>query len=130
MANSTANIKAKNVDEYIAGFPNEVQKVLKEIRKTVKAAAPEAEESISYAMPGYSFHGPVAYFAAFKNHIGFYATPNAHEEFKKELAKYKQGRGSVQFPLGQPMPLELIARIVKYRMQHNAAAAQAKKKNK
>ena len=125
-----ANIKAENVDEYIAAFPQDTQKILNEIRATVKAAAPEAEESISYGMPAYTFKGPVAYFAGYKNHIGFYATPNAHEAFKKDLAKYKQGRGSVQFPIDKPMPLQLITRMVKFRIKHNKEGAKTKAKKK
>ena len=128
MANSM--IKPKDVDEYIAGFPAETQKILNEVRATVKAAAPQAKESISYGMPAYAFNGPVAYFAGYKNHIGFYATPNAHEEFKNELAKYKQGKGSVQFPIDEPMPLKLITRMVKFRITSNTESAKSKSKKK
>lgn len=123
-------IKAKNVDEYIAGFPKDTQEILNEVRATVKRAAPQAEESISYGMPGYKFNGPVAYFAAYQNHIGFYATPNAHEAFEKDLAKYKQGKGSVQFPIDEPMPLDLITKMVKFRIEHNTSAAKTKTKEK
>lgn len=122
--------KAANVDDYVADFPKETQKILNEVRATVKAAAPEAKESISYGMPAYSFNGPVAYFAGYKNHIGFYATPNAHEAFKDELAKYKQGKGSVQFPIDEPMPLKLITRMVKFRMKNNAETAKSKSTRK
>lgn len=118
--------KPKSVDEYIASFPKETQKILNEVRATVKAAAPKTEESISYGMPAYTFNGPVAYFAGYKSHIGFYATPNAHEEFKADLAKYKQGKGSVQFPIDEPMPLKLITKMVKFRIKHNAETAKAK----
>ncbi len=89
------------------------------IRRTIKEAAPEAEEVISYQMPAYRQHGILVYFAAFKNHIGFYATPNGHNQFKEQLAIYKQGKGSVQFPLDKPIPFDLISKIVKFRVQEN-----------
>lgn len=99
----------EDVDDYIAKSPADVQDTLRRIRATVRKAAPDAVESISYGMPAYKLNGkPLVYFAAFPHHIGFYATPQGHEAFSKELAKYKQGKGSVQFPLDQPMPYELI----------------------
>lgn len=110
---------AQNIDAYIASFPEPIQKILTEVRHTIKAAAPEAEEMISYHMPAYKFHGVLVYFAAFKSHIGFYATPTGHEAFKKELSNYKTGKGSVQFPLDQPIPLDLISEIVKFRVAEN-----------
>lgn len=110
---------AKTTDEYIESFPEEIQKILVQVRNTIRAAAPEAEETISYQMPAYKFHGALVYFAAFQNHIGFYATPTGHDAFRKELSQYKTGKGSVQFPLEQPMPLELIAEIVKFRVAEN-----------
>ena len=110
-----------SIDEYIAGFPEEVQLVLEQVRATIKAAAPNAEETIAYAMPAYKLNGPLVYFAGHKRHIGFYATPTGHEAFAKELSVYQQGKGSVQFPLDQPMPLDLIARIVKFRVGENLA---------
>ncbi|MBX3254068.1 MAG: DUF1801 domain-containing protein [Chitinophagaceae bacterium] len=110
--------KPANVEEYIASFPAGTQKILQLVRSTIQKAAPEAEESISYAMPAYTFNRkPLVYFAGYKNHIGFYATPNGHEAFKKELSVYKQGKGSVQFPIDEPMPVSLIAKIVKFRLQ-------------
>ena len=116
-------------DEYILDFPVEVQDLLIKIRSTIRQAAPEAEESISYGMPAYKTYGkPLVYFAGFKNHIGFYATPTGHEEFAKELSKYKQGKGSVQFPIDQPMPLDLIFQIVEFRVFENMEKAKAKKK--
>lgn len=112
--------KAGNVKEYIAKFPKEVQKILEQLRQTIRKAAPEAEESISYAMPAFKLNGkPLIYFAGYENHIGLYATPSGHAAFEKELSKYKQGKGSVQFPLGEPIPLDLISRIVKFRLQGN-----------
>lgn len=114
------NKSIKNVDEYIGDFPAEIQTILKEIRATIKKSAPEAEELISYGMPGYKLNGkPLVYFSAFKNHIGFYATPTGHTAFAEKLSKYKQGKGSVQFPLDEPMPLDLIAEIVEFRVKTN-----------
>ena len=114
------NKSINSVEEYIADFPKEIQTILKEIRATIKKSAPEAEESISYGMPAYKLNKkPLVYFAAFKNHIGFYATPTGHAAFADELSKYKQGKGSVQFPIDAPMPLDLMARIVKFRVEEN-----------
>ena len=108
--------KAENVDAYIAAFPENVQKVLNRIRLTVLSAAPELEETISYGMPAFRYKGRVMiYFAGYKKHIGVYATPVAHEVFQKELSSYKQGKGSVQFPLDQPMPFDLIKRMVQFK---------------
>ena len=110
----------RNVDEYIAGFPVDKQKILTRIRKIVFKYAPEAEESITYRMPSYKTCGkPLIYFAGYKNHIGLYATPSGHFEFKDELAKYKHGKGSVQFPLSEPVPYGLISQIVKFRVAEN-----------
>jgi uncharacterized protein YdhG (YjbR/CyaY superfamily) len=108
-----------NVDEYIAAFPKEVQQLLLQMRATVKAAAPKAEELISYGMPGYKHHGVLVYFGGYTNHIGFYATPTGHKAFEKEFSKYKQGKGSVQFPFEEPLPLPLITKIVKFRAKEN-----------
>lgn len=118
------------IDEYIASFPADVQKRLQEVRTTIRAAAPEAQEKISYLMPTFTYKGNLVYFAAFKNHIGFYPIPSGIEEFKDELAVYKQGKGSVQFPFDQPLPLDLITRIVKFRVQENVRKAQAKASKK
>jgi len=118
-----------SIDEYILDFPDEVQALLIQVRYTIRQAAPDAEESISYGMPAYKTYGkPLVYFAGFKNHIGFYATPTGHSEFAKELSKYKQGKGSVQFPIDQPMPLDLIFQIVEFRVIENMEKAKAKKK--
>jgi uncharacterized protein YdhG (YjbR/CyaY superfamily) len=113
------------VDEYIAGFPEAMQEILQAVRETIKSAAPEATELISYRMPAYKYHGVLVYFAGYKKHIGFYATPTGHAAFKKELALYKGGKGSVQFPNNKPLPLGLIYRIVKYKVNENLK----KKKN-
>lgn len=113
------NITFNNVDEYISSKSLDVQTLLEQIRQTIKQAAPEAEEVISYQMPAYKQHGILVYFAAFKNHIGFYATPNGHSEFKEELSAYKQGKGSAQFPIEKPIPFDLISKIVKFRVNEN-----------
>ncbi|GGH12576.1 DUF1801 domain-containing protein [Sphingobacterium alkalisoli] len=118
------------VEKYILQFPEEVQYILRKVRTLVKDNAPEAEELITYGMPGYKTNKkPLVYFAAFKNHIGFYATPSGHSEFKDDLAKYKQGKGSVQFPLDQPMPYELMERIVKFRVVENMSKTTRKRKS-
>lgn len=112
--------KPTTIPEYFSAFPAETQAIMQQVRETIKKAAPGAEELISYAMPAYKLNGrALVYFAGYKNHIGFYATPTGHEEFKKELSVYKQGKGSVQFPLDKPMPLDLIKRIVKFRVKEN-----------
>lgn len=117
-----------NIDEYIAGFPQNIQTLLTQIRTTIQQAAPAAEEAIKYAMPTYILNGNLVHFAAFKNHIGFYPVPSGIEAFKKELSVYKGAKGSVQFPLDKPMPLNLIAKIVKFRVQENLVKQKAKKK--
>lgn len=116
-----------SIDDYIAGFPKEVQVILQQIRTTIKQAVPEAEETISYAMPAFKYHGMLVYFAAYRNHIGFYALPSGNEAFKKELQHYKTGKGSIQFPLDEPMPLDLISRIVKLRANENLRKKQTSK---
>lgn len=118
----------KDIDEYIAGFPKEIQKLLEQIRNTIKQAAPEAEEAIKYAMPTYVLNGNLVHFAAFKNHIGFYPVPSGIEAFKQELSVYKGAKGSVQFPLDKPMPLDLISKIVKFRVKENFVKAMNKSK--
>ena len=118
----------KNIDEYIASCPKEVQERLQELRATIHKAAPDAEEAISYQMPTFKQEGNLVHFAAFKNHIGFYPVPTGIEAFKKELSVYKTSKGAVQFPLDKPLPLKLVARIVKFRVKDNLAKAKAKKK--
>ncbi|MBP8002899.1 MAG: DUF1801 domain-containing protein [Chloroflexi bacterium] len=120
----------KTIDEYIVGFPEDVQAILQAIRQTIKAAAPQAEEAISYQMPTFKLKGNLVHFAAFKNHIGFYPVPSGIEQFKEELAVFKQGKGSVQFPLDKPMPFDLIRRIVLFRVEEALAHAAAKGKKK
>jgi uncharacterized protein YdhG (YjbR/CyaY superfamily) len=109
----------KDIDEYISIQTPEVQILLEQMRQTIKKAAPQAEEVISYNMPAFKYHGMLVYFAAYKNHIGFYATPTGHTEFKEELSVYKQGKGSVQFPLNNPLPLDLITRVITFRVKEN-----------
>ena len=105
------------IEGYIAQFPSDVQTRLHQMRTIIRTTAPQAIESISYAMPAYKLQGkPLVYFAGYPNHIGFYATPVGYEPFQSELAKYKQGKGSVQFPHSQPLPVELITRIVEFRV--------------
>jgi uncharacterized protein YdhG (YjbR/CyaY superfamily) len=120
----------KNIDEYIAGFPPEIQAILQAIRQTIREAAPDAQETISYQMPTFTLYGNLVHFAAFSRHIGFYPVPSGIDAFRDELAAYKQGKGSVQFPLDQPMPYDLIRRIVVFRAQENLAKAAAKGKSR
>jgi uncharacterized protein YdhG (YjbR/CyaY superfamily) len=116
------------VGEYIKRSPAEVRTALQKLRKTIKTTAPEAEEVISYAIPGYKYHGMLIFFAAFKNHISVYPAPRGNEAFKKELAAYKGGKGTIQFPLGEPIPFDLVVRIIKFRMKENEERAAAKNK--
>ena len=118
----------RNVDEYIAAFPEEIRERLERLRATIKRAAPDAQEKISYRMPAFALKGPLVYFAAFKNHIGFYPTPSATVKYKKELAAYEGGKGSVRFPLDKPLTLGLITKIVKSRVKENLEKAKAKGK--
>jgi uncharacterized protein YdhG (YjbR/CyaY superfamily) len=119
-----------SIDEYISTFAKETQKILEEIRVTIKAAAPEAKEKISYQMPTFDLKGNLVHFAAFKNHIGFYPTPSGIQKFKKELSVYEGAKGSVQFPLDKPIPYDLISKIVKFRVEENMANARAKANKK
>lgn len=119
--------KPINIDEYIAGFPKDIQEILEQIRAAIRKAAPEAEETINYAIPTFTLKGNLVHFAAFKNHIGFYGTPTGNEAFKKELSAYKTGKGSIQFPLDKPMPLALITKMVKVRVKQNLEKAGKKK---
>ncbi len=122
---------AKNVDEYIAGFPNEVQEILEKIRTTIRKAAPAAEETISYQIPSFTVKGKyLIYFAAYKKHISIYPAPRESEQFKKELSAYQGGKGTVRFPLDKPIPLGLIGRIVKFRVKENLKSLAAKAKTK
>lgn len=114
------------VDEFIAGFPMEVQQILEKLRDTIQKTAPEAQETINYGIPTFSLEGNLVHFAAYKNHIGFYPGPSALEAFKEELAGYKGAKGSVQFPLNKPLPWETIVKMVQFRVEENRAKAIAK----
>ena len=116
----TAN-ELTEIDRYIEGFPDNVQRMLSEVRSTIRKAAPDATEKISYRMPSFYYNGSLVWFAAFKNHIGFYPTSSGIAEFKDELKKNKHAKGSVQFPIDEPIPLKLISKIVKFRVAENAA---------
>jgi uncharacterized protein YdhG (YjbR/CyaY superfamily) len=120
----------KDIDEYIAGFPGDVQEILEKVRATIREAAPDAEEAIKYQMPTFVLKGNLVHFAAFKNHIGFYPAPMGIEEFKDRLAPYEGGKGSVQFPLDKPIPYDLIGDIVKFRVRKNLEKAEAKQKKR
>jgi uncharacterized protein YdhG (YjbR/CyaY superfamily) len=110
----------KSVDEYISTFPKDIQKTLEQVRQTIKKSAPEAEETINYQIPTFKLNGNLVHFAAFKNHIGFYPAPSGLKAFKKEISNYKSSKGSVQFPINEPIPVSLISKIVKYRVKENS----------
>ena len=115
--NITPGTKFKDTDEYISVFPETTQKILQQVRNTIKKAAPRAAEVISYNMPAFKQNTVLVYFAGYDNHIGFYPTPSALEAFKKEIAVYKSSKGAVQFPLNEPLPLALITKMVKFRVE-------------
>ena len=116
--------RAGSIDEYIAGFPTETQVVLEELRALIRAAAPGATETISYAIPTFDLNGRhLVHFAGYEKHIGFYPVPSGMEAFKEELKPYRSGKGSAQFPLGQPLPTDLIRRIVEFRVEENMGKA-------
>lgn len=119
-----------SIDQYIATFPAEIQMILQELRNTIQAAAPTAQEKISYQMPTFFLKGNLVHFAAFKNHIGFYPAPQGIAAFQKELSAYKGAKGSVQFPIDQPLPLDLIRRIVEFRAAENLHNAELKTRKK
>jgi uncharacterized protein YdhG (YjbR/CyaY superfamily) len=117
---ATSESQFKTIDEYIETFPKDVQSILEKMRQTIRKAAPEAVEAISYQMPTFKLNGRnLVHFAAFKNHIGFYPIPSGIEAFKEELSSYRQGKGSVQFPMDKPIPYDLVEKIVKYRVTEN-----------
>ncbi len=125
----TEQTAPKTIDEYIAGFPPDIQEILEKIRLTIREAAPGAEETIKYQMPTFTLNGNLVYFAAFKKHIGFYPPVAAGTaKFKKELAAYEGEKGSLIFPLDRPIPFDLISRIVKFRVKENLAKTAAKRK--
>ena len=116
----------KDIDEYIEGFPTDVQKILEKIRKTIRKAAPDAKEAIKYQMPTFILNGNLIHFAAFKKHIGLYPAPRGIESFKDEMAPYEGAKSSLRFPLDKPIPFNLISRIVKFRVQKNIEGAHAR----
>jgi len=118
------------IEAYISQFEPEIQSLLREIRRVIREAAPEASETFSYQMPTFVFHGNLVHFAAFKNHIGFYPAPSGIEAFMDEISVYKWAKGSVQFPLDQPIPLDLIRRIVLFRVEENLRLAEEKSAKK
>src|SRR4051794_29822702 len=127
---ATLSKMPRDIDEYIAGFPDEIRARLQKIRMTIRKAAPAAEEAIKYQIPTFTLNGNLVHFAAFKNHIGFYPAPRGIEQFKQELAPYEGAKGSVRFPLDQPVPYGLIGRIVKFRVKDNLAKADRKPKKR
>jgi uncharacterized protein YdhG (YjbR/CyaY superfamily) len=126
----TGQTAPRNIDEYIAAFPPDVQEILEKIRLTIRKAAPDAEEAIKYQMPTFTLKGNLVHFAAFKMHVGFYPTPTGTEKFRKEVSVYQGAKGSVKFPLDKPIPFALIRRIVKFRVKENLDRAAAKRKKK
>jgi uncharacterized protein YdhG (YjbR/CyaY superfamily) len=126
---STAR-KTETIDDYIALQADETQEILKSLRETIRKAAPQAEETINYGIPTFTVAGNLVHFAAFKNHIGFYPAPSGIRKFQKELSDYKGAKGSVQFPITEPLPLSLVSRIVKFRVEENLQKTKGKKKKK
>jgi len=120
--------KPTDIDAYISGFPEGIRKLLQEIRATIKNTVPQAEEVISYGMPAFRQNGMLVWFAAFKNHIGFYPIPSGIEAFKEELSAFKGTKGSIHFPLDKPLPVDLISRIVSFRLTENMIKESAKMK--
>lgn len=117
---------SKDVDAFIAKYPKEIQAVLNKVRETIRESAPGAEETINYGIPTFTMNGNLVHFSALKNHIGFYPTPSGIEKFQKELSKYEGAKGSVKFPLDQPIPYALITKIVKFRVKENLAKVKKK----
>jgi uncharacterized protein YdhG (YjbR/CyaY superfamily) len=130
MSTAMKRVQAQNIDEYIAVFPKDVQDILEKLRVTIRKAAPEAKETINYAIPTFTLEGNLVHFAAFKNHIGFYPAPSGIEAFKKELSIYEGAKGSVQFPMDKPLPLSLVTKIVKFRVKENLEKVKKKQKKK
>lgn len=120
----------RSIDEYIAGFPSDVQEMMKKIRLTIRKAAPDAEERISYQIPTFTLNGNLVHFGAFKRHIGFYPASTGIEKFKSELSAYEGAKGTVRFPFEKPIPFALISKIVKFRVKENLDRAEAKGKKK
>jgi uncharacterized protein YdhG (YjbR/CyaY superfamily) len=119
---------ARNIDEYIDGFPPDVQKILQKIRLTIRKEAPNAEEAIKYQIPTFVLNGNLIFFAGFKNHVSVYPAPRGDEKFKRELAAYEGGKGTVRFPLDKPVPFDLIRRIVRFLIKKNSENSKPKRK--
>ena len=122
----TDRTEPKTIDQYVAGYPDDVQRILQKIRTIIGKAAPDAQETIKYRIPTFTLKGNLVHFGAFKNHIGFYPTPSGTEKFKKELSIYQGAKGSVRFPLDKPIPYDLISQIVKFRVKENLRKAKAR----
>jgi len=122
--------KFKTVEEYLSAFPLQTKNILNELRNAIKKAAPKAEELISYNMPAFKFHGMLVYYAAYKDHIGFYPAASGIENFKKEIAAFKNSKGAIQFPIDEPLPLQLVTKIVKFRIKDNLEKEERKVKKK
>ncbi|MBK7916595.1 MAG: DUF1801 domain-containing protein [Candidatus Promineifilaceae bacterium] len=118
------------IDAYIADFSPDVQEILQKVRATIREAAPSAEETIKYQLPTFTLKGNLVYFGGFKKHVGFYPVPTGIEAYAEDLAPYKTGKGSIQFPYDKPIPYDLITKVVKYRVEENLRNAEAKKKKK
>lgn len=127
---ATNQTTPQNIDDYISTFPEDVQEILEKIRLTIKNAAPDAEETINYGIPTFKLKGNLVHFAGYKKHIGFYPTPSGIEKFKDELSAYVGAKGSVRFPLNQPIPYDLIGEIASFRVKENLDRAQAKENKK
>jgi uncharacterized protein YdhG (YjbR/CyaY superfamily) len=123
---ATDRVQQKTIDEFISSFPAETQAILEKVRSTIKKAAPDAKETINYGIPTFTFHGNLVHFSAFKSHIGFYPTPSGIEAFRKELSSYEHAKGSVKFPIDEPIPYDLITEIVKFRVKENAAKSKTR----
>ena len=132
MAKAIKSIAARDIDEYISRFPKSTQVALEEVRTTIKKAVPDLEETISYAIPAFKHGGScLVYFAGYKSHVGLYPVPTGNVEFEKDFSSYKtSGKGSIQFPLNKPMPIRLITKIVKFRLQEHLKKAKTKTSNK
>jgi uncharacterized protein YdhG (YjbR/CyaY superfamily) len=126
MEKETKRKGVATIDEYIEGFPKDIQGILEKLRVTIRKAAPEAEETINYAIPTFTLNGNLVHFAAAKNHIGFYPAPSGIKAFKKELSVYEGAKGSIKFPIDKPLPLSLVSKIVKFRIKENLEKTKAK----
>jgi uncharacterized protein YdhG (YjbR/CyaY superfamily) len=130
MKSSQSRATAKSVDDYISLYPQNVQAILQKLRQTIRDAAPQAKEVISYRIPSYKFHGFLVHFGAFQDHIGFFPTSSPRRVFKKELSKYEGGKGTIRFPLDRPIPYGLVRKIVKFRVRENLGESEESSKAK